>query len=60
MTDNEDQTDANGNGIGDACEDIECGDVWPPESSPGAMDCGDGVVDIYDVIGEIDLALMAT
>jgi hypothetical protein len=59
MTDNEDQTDTNGNGIGDACEDIECGDVWPPESSPGAMNCGDGVVDIYDIIGEIDLALMA-
>ena len=56
-TDNEDQADADNNGIGDACEDINCGDVWPPESSPGAMDCGDGVVDIYDITAEVDLAL---
>ena len=56
-TDNEDQADADSNGVGDACEDIECGDVWPPETSPGAMDCGDGVVDIYDVMAEVDFAV---
>jgi hypothetical protein len=56
--DNEDQADADSDSIGDVCDkDIPCGDVWPPESSPGAMDCGDGEVDIYDVIAEVDFAI---
>jgi hypothetical protein len=55
--DNENQADADSDSIGDVCDKgIPCGDVWPPESSPGAMDCGDGEVDMYDIIGMIDLA----
>ena len=34
-----------------------CGDIYPDESSPGGNDCGDGVVDIYDVLEAIDLTL---
>ena len=57
-TDNEDQADADSDSIGDACDkDIPCGDVWAPESSSGAMDCGDGEVDIYDIVAEADIAI---
>ena len=35
----------------------DCGDVYPPESSPGVMDCGDGVVDLFDIMEEIDFVL---
>ena len=34
-----------------------CGDVWPEESSPGAGDCGDSVIDIFDILEEVDIAL---
>jgi hypothetical protein len=34
----------------------ECGDIWPPESSPG-MSCGDGVVDLFDYHEAIDIHL---
>jgi len=36
---------------------LKCGDVYPPESTPGANDCGDGKVDIFDILEEADLAL---
>jgi hypothetical protein len=38
---------------------VVCGDVCPPGSGT-ANDCGDGVVDIYDIMCEVDLALTAT
>jgi hypothetical protein len=54
--DNEDQIDSNDNGKGDACEvDGPCGDIYPPEITPGAGDCGDGVVDLFDVLESIDI-----
>jgi hypothetical protein len=34
-----------------------CGDVYPPPSSPGAMDCGDGVVNLFDIMKVIDIIL---
>ena len=34
-----------------------CGDMYPEESHPGASDCGEGAVDIFDVIEAIDIAL---
>ena len=43
---------------GEVCP-FECGDVYPPESTPGAKDCGDGVVDIFDILAEVDFALGA-
>jgi hypothetical protein len=49
---------------------VVCGDVCPPCvdedpadgecDNPGANDCGDGVVDIYDIMCEVDFALTAT
>jgi hypothetical protein len=30
-----------------------CGDIYPP----GANDCGDGVVDIFDILEEVDISL---
>jgi hypothetical protein len=39
---------------------VVCGDVCPPASAPDANDCGDGMVDIYDIMCEVDLALTAT
>jgi hypothetical protein len=33
-----------------------CGDVWPSESVPGANDCGDGAVDLFDVLEAMDIA----
>jgi hypothetical protein len=38
---------------------VVCGDVCPPGSGE-ANDCGDGVVDIYDIMCEVDFALTAT
>ena len=38
---------------------IACGDVCPPGSGVG-NDCGDGIVDIYDIMCEVDFALTAT
>jgi len=35
---------------------IVCGDVCPAGTPPG-WDCGDGVVDIYDIMCEVDFAL---
>lgn len=35
----------------------ECGDVYPRESYPGAMDCGDGVVTLHDGLEVIDFIL---
>jgi hypothetical protein len=44
---------------GDACP-IVCGDVCPPDDpSRDGWDCGDGAVDIYDIMCEVDLALTA-
>ena len=34
-----------------------CGDIYPEETSPGVNNCGNGIVDIFDVIEEIDIAL---
>ena len=36
-----------------------CGDIYPEETSPGANDCGDGVVNIFDILEEIDYVLGA-
>ena len=55
-TDNENQADSDGDNIGDIC-DQNCGDVWPAESFPGAMDCGDGTVDLFDILKAIDIIL---
>ena len=45
---------------GDACP-IVCGDVCPPDDPlRDGWDCGDGAVDIYDIMCEVDLALTAT
>jgi hypothetical protein len=38
---------------------VVCGDVCPPGTGVG-NDCGDGVVDIYDIMCEVDFALTAT
>jgi hypothetical protein len=48
-----------GNGIGATICPVVCGDVCPPGSGT-ANDCGDGVVDIYDIMCEVDFALTAT
>ena len=34
-----------------------CGDIEPGESAPGANDCGDGDVDIFDIMEEVSFAL---
>ena len=41
---------------GEVCP-FECGDVYPPESAPGEKDCGNGDVDLVDIITEVDFAL---
>jgi hypothetical protein len=41
---------------GEVCPFV-CGDVEPGESSPGAGDCGDSVIDIFDILEEVDIAL---
>lgn len=46
-------------GLGGELCPIVCGDVCPPGSGT-ANDCGDGVVDIYDIMCEVDFALTAT
>jgi len=47
-----------GSGISGSMCPIICGDVCPPGSGSG-NDCGDGVVDLYDIMCEVDLALTA-
>jgi len=48
-----------GTGVAGSVCPVVCGDVCPPGSGT-ANDCGDGVVDIYDIMCEVDLALTAT
>jgi hypothetical protein len=48
-----------GAGIDGSLCPVVCGDVCPPGSG-SANDCGDGVVDIYDIMCEVDFALTAT
>jgi hypothetical protein len=36
---------------------IVCGDVCPPDNPGPGWDCGDGRVDIYDIMCEVDFAL---
>jgi hypothetical protein len=48
-----------GQGVEGSICPVVCGDVCPPGSGT-ANDCGDGVVDIYDIMCEVDLALTAT
>jgi hypothetical protein len=44
---------------GEVCPFV-CGDVCPPDNpSATGWDCGDGVVDIYDIMCEVDFALTA-
>ncbi len=43
---------------GEVCP-FTCGDVHPAESAPGAGDCGDGDVDLMDIMTEVDFALGA-
>jgi hypothetical protein len=47
-----------GNGVEGSVCPVVCGDVCPPGSGT-ANDCGDGLVDIYDIMCEVDLALTA-
>ncbi len=37
--------------------DFGCGDAYPPESFLMASDCGNSMVDIFDIITEVDFAL---
>jgi len=41
---------------GEVCPFV-CGDVWPPQSAPGLNDCGDGVIDLFDILEEISFVL---
>ena len=41
---------------GEICE-FACGDVYPRECLPDDPECGDGVVDIFDILEEIDFIL---
>ena len=50
------QVDALIGDLGTICPYV-CGDVDPGESSPGAGDCGDADVDIFDILEEVDIAL---
>ena len=45
-------------GIGSTLCPVICGDICPPGTGSG-NDCGDGVVDIYDIMCEVNLALAA-
>jgi len=47
---------ASGGVPGEVCP-FECGDVYPGESGPGIKDCGDGDVNIFDILTEVDFAL---
>jgi hypothetical protein len=49
-----------GSGVEGTLCPVVCGDVCPPASAPDVNDCGDGMVDIYDIMCEVDLALTAT
>lgn len=46
--------DTYGNGM--VCP-FECGDVEPAASTAGAYDCGDGDVDIFDILEEVDFII---
>jgi hypothetical protein len=48
---------ANGSIPGTLCP-LVCGDVCPAGAG-GAQDCGDGIIDIYDIMCEVNLALAA-
>jgi hypothetical protein len=48
-----------GSGVTGSVCPVVCGDVCPPGSGD-PKDCGDGIVDIYDIMCEVDLALTAT
>ena len=50
------QVDAVIGDLGTVCPFV-CGDVYPGESSPGAGDCGDGVIDLFDILEEVGFAL---
>jgi len=52
---NSDQADTDVDGIGDVCN--ICGDVYPRENPPDNPYCGDGIVDIFDLLEEIDFIL---
>jgi hypothetical protein len=41
---------------GEICFSV-CGDVYPRECLPDEPNCGDGVVDIFDILEEIDFVL---
>jgi hypothetical protein len=41
---------------GEICE-FACGDIYPRECLPLDPECGDGVVDIFDILEEIDFIL---
>ena len=47
-------------GIGGTLCPVVCGDVCPAGGGSDIGDCGDGVVDIYDIMCEVDFALTAT
>ena len=36
---------------------MACGDVYPRDCLPNDPNCGDGVVDIFDILEEIDFVL---
>jgi hypothetical protein len=48
-----------GSGVAGSVCPVVCGDVCPPGSGSG-NDCGNGEVDIYDIMCEVDFALTAT
>lgn len=55
---NEEQTDSDGDSRGDDCDhETPCGDVWPQEPVPGVRDCGDGMIDLFDILETIDIIL---
>jgi hypothetical protein len=50
---------ATGSIAGTLCP-VVCGDICPPGSGAvDAIDCGNGIIDIYDIMCEVDLALNA-
>jgi len=44
-----------GSAAGPLCALYGNGDIYPPPSSPEAMDCGDGEVNYYDILEAIDI-----
>jgi len=39
------------------CAFIQCGDVYPLECLPDQPNCGNGAVDIFDILEEVDFVL---